>query len=84
MCYKFILGSFIIIFVIVVWGIVIKGWYLYELGGVFIVWGVVVVILGKFFVDEVVNKFIEGVFDFVIIVVLIGVVCGIVLILEDG
>ncbi|MEM6511208.1 MAG: YfcC family protein, partial [Pseudomonadota bacterium] len=45
--HKLVLGSFIITLAIAVWGIATKGWYLYELGGVFIAWGVVVAILGK-------------------------------------
>ena len=82
--HKLILGTFIITLAIAVWGIATKGWYLYELGGVFIAWGVIVAILGKLSADEAANKFIEGVSDLVTTAVLIGVARGIALILEDG
>lgn len=82
--HKLILGSFIITLAIAVWGIATRQWYLDELGGVFIAWGVVVAILGKLSADEAANKFIEGVSDLVMTAVLIGVARGIALILEDG
>lgn len=82
--HKLILGSFIITLAIAVWGIATKGWYLYELGGVFIAWGAVVAVLGKLSADETANRFIEGVSDLVTTAILIGVARGIALILEDG
>ncbi|WP_419147571.1 YfcC family protein [Pseudoalteromonas 'SMAR'] len=82
--HKLILSSFIITLGVAVWGIATKGWYLYELGGVFIAWGIVIAILGKLSADEAANRFIEGVSDLVTTAILIGVARGIALILEDG
>lgn len=82
--HQMILGSFIITLVIAIWGISTKGWYLTQLGGVFIAWGAVVAVLGKLSADETANRFIEGVSDLVSTAILIGVARGIALVLEDG
>ncbi len=82
--HRTILLTFIVTLVCAVWGIATQGWYLYELGGLFIAWGVVISILGKLSADEAANRFIEGVSDLVTTAVLIGVARGIALILEDG
>lgn len=82
--HQLILGSFLVTLTIAVWGIATQGWYLYELGGVFVAWGAVVAILGKLSADETAERFIEGVSDLVTTAILIGVARGIALILEDG
>ncbi|ATC94446.1 YfcC family protein [Pseudoalteromonas tunicata] len=82
--HKLILSSFILVLCIAVWGIATQGWYLYELGGVFIAWGALIAILGRLSADETAERFIEGVSDLVTTAILIGVARGIALILEDG
>ncbi|CCQ12591.1 Arginine/ornithine antiporter ArcD [Pseudoalteromonas luteoviolacea B = ATCC 29581] len=82
--HQIILGSFIIALCIAVYGIASQGWYLYELGGVFIAWGVFTAIVGKLSADDTAVEFINGVSDLVTTAVLIGVARGIALILEDG
>ena len=82
--HKLILSSFILVLCIAVWGIATQGWYLYELGGVFIAWGALISILGRLSADETAERFIEGVSDLVTTAILIGVARGIALILEDG
>ncbi|MDK1286436.1 YfcC family protein [Pseudoalteromonas umbrosa] len=79
-----VLFSFIITLCIAVWGIATKGWYLYELGGLFVAWGVVIAVIGKLSADETAERFIDGVSELVTTAVLIGVARGIALILEDG
>lgn len=82
--HKLILAGLIATIVTTVWGISQKGWYLYELGAVFIVWGVFSAIVGKLSADEAANRFIEGVKDLATTAVLIGIARGIALIMEDG
>ncbi|MBQ4878979.1 YfcC family protein [Pseudoalteromonas luteoviolacea] len=79
-----VLFSFIVTLCIAVWGIATKGWYLYELGGLFVAWGVVIAVIGKLSADETAERFIDGVSELVTTAVLIGVARGIALILEDG
>ncbi|MCF6442499.1 TIGR00366 family protein [Pseudoalteromonas luteoviolacea] len=79
-----VLFSFIVTLCIAVWGIATKGWYLYQLGGLFVAWGVVIAVIGKLSADETAERFIDGVSELVTTAVLIGVARGIALILEDG
>ena len=67
-----------------VYGISTFGWYLYELGAVFILWGMFSAIVGQLSADTAANKFIEGVKDLATTAILIGIARGIALIMEDG
>jgi uncharacterized ion transporter superfamily protein YfcC len=82
--HKFILFGLVATVGTSVWGISEKGWYLSELGAMFILWGVFTAIVGKLSADEASNKFIEGVQDLATTAILIGVARGIALIMEDG
>ncbi|MBD1583759.1 YfcC family protein [Pseudoalteromonas sp. S16_S37] len=82
--HQLILMSFIVTLAVAVWGIATLHWYLYELGGLFIAWGILISILGKLSADDAAHKFIDGVSDLVTTAILIGVARGIALILEDG
>ncbi len=82
--HKLILASFVGALAIAVAGIATQGWYLYELGAVFIAWGMVTAILGGLSADTAANKFIEGTSELVMTAVLIGVARGIALVMEDG
>ncbi|MBT1063636.1 TIGR00366 family protein [Bowmanella sp. Y26] len=82
--HQLILLGFVAALVTAVWGIATKGWYLYELGGVFIAWGMFTTVVGKIEVDVAADRFIEGVKDLATTAMLIGVARGIALILEDG
>ncbi|WP_395373420.1 YfcC family protein [Marinicella sp. W31] len=82
--HKLILFGLIATIVTAVWGISQKGWYLYELGAMFILWGIFTVIVGKLGANTAADKFIEGVQELATTAILIGVARGIALIMEDG
>ncbi|TQV66977.1 YfcC family protein [Exilibacterium tricleocarpae] len=82
--HKLILFGLAAVIVISVWGISQQGWYLYELGAVFIAWGIFTAIVGRLSGDTAANEFIVGVKDLASTAVLIGVARGIALIMEDG
>ena len=82
--HKLILFGLVATICVAVWGISTKGWYLYELGAVFICWGILTAIVGQLDADTAANKFIEGVQDLATTAILIGVARGIALIMEDG
>ncbi len=79
-----ILGGLIFTIIAAVWGISQKGWYLYELGAIFILWGIFTTIVGRLSADDAANRFIEGVKDLTTTALLVGVARGIALIMEDG
>lgn len=82
--HKLILFGLAAVIAIAVWGISQKGWYLYELGAVFIAWGIFTAIVGRLNSDTAANEFIVGVKDLASTAMLIGVARGIALIMEDG
>ncbi len=82
--HRLILFGLVATIVVAVWGISEKGWYLYELGAMFIIWGVFAAVVGKLSADMAANKFIEGVQELATTAILIGVARGIALIMEDG
>ncbi|MBB6523192.1 YfcC family protein [Pseudoteredinibacter isoporae] len=82
--HKLILLGLIATIATAVWGISEKGWYLYQLGAMFILWGLFTIIVGKLSADEAANKFIEGVQELATTAILVGVARGIALIMEDG
>ncbi|MCG7560980.1 MULTISPECIES: TIGR00366 family protein [Pseudoalteromonas] len=82
--HQMILFGLVATIITAVWGISQKGWYLYELGAVFISWGIFTTLVGQIGADRAANEFIEGVKDLATTAILIGVARGIALIMEDG
>ena len=82
--HKLILFGLVGTIITAVWGISQQGWYLYELGALFIMWGLFTIVVGKLDADTAANQFIEGVKDLASTAMLIGVARGIALIMEDG
>ncbi len=82
--HKAILFGLIATIVVAVWGISQKGWYLYQLGALFICWGIFTAVIGKLSADDAADRFIEGVKDLATTAMLVGVARGIALIMEDG
>jgi uncharacterized ion transporter superfamily protein YfcC len=84
MRHKLILFGFVATIVVAIWGISQKGWYLYELGAIFICWGLFAAIAGKLSADTAAERFIDGVKELATTAILIGIARGIALIMEDG
>ncbi|MFC3094884.1 YfcC family protein [Alteromonas sediminis] len=84
MRHKSILFGLVATVVIAVWGISQQGWYLYELGAMFIIWGIFTAVVGQLNASDAAEKFIEGVKDLATTAMLVGVARGIALIMEDG
>ncbi|WP_371193316.1 YfcC family protein [Glaciecola sp. SC05] len=82
--HQLILFGLVASIVTAVWGISQRGWYLYELGAVFIFWGMFTAVIGKLSADTAADRFIEGVKDLATTAILIGIARGIALIMEDG
>jgi len=84
LAHKLILLGLVATIIAAIWGISQKGWYLYELGALFILWGLFTAIVGKLSADKAAEKFIEGVKELASTALLVGVARGIALIMEDG
>lgn len=79
-----ILALFVATIAVVVWGIAVWHWYLYELGAAFLVFGVASAIIGRISTDETAERFINGAMELVPTALLIGFARCIALIMEDG
>ena len=84
LAHKLILFGLVATIVAAVWGISQRGWYLYELGALFILWGLFTAVVGRLSADTAAEQFIEGVKELATTAILVGVARGIALIMEDG
>lgn len=82
--HKLILAGLVVTIAVAVWGISQYGWYLYELGAIFILWGVFTTLVGRLSADDAAEQFIVGVKDLAGTAMVIGLARGIALIMEDG
>lgn len=82
--HKLILFGLVATIISAVWGISQKGWYLNELGAMFILWGIFTAVIGRLDANTAAIQFIEGVKDLATTAMLVGVARGIALIMEDG
>jgi len=82
--HKLILFGLVATIVTAVWGISQNDWYLYELGAMFILWGIFTAVIGRLDANTAATQFIEGVKDLATTAMLVGVARGIALIMEDG
>jgi uncharacterized ion transporter superfamily protein YfcC len=82
--HKLVLAGLVGTIAMAVWGISQYGWYLYELGAIFILWGIFTAAVCRLSPNTAAIKFIEGVQDLATTAILIGVARGIALIMEDG
>lgn len=82
--HKIILFGLVAAIAAAVWGISQRGWYLYELGAIFILWGALTAVVGQLGADEAAERFIDGIKDLATTAILIGIARGIALIMEDG
>jgi len=82
--HKLVLFGLLATIAVAVWGISQEGWYLYELGAMFILWGLFTAIVNKLNPNVAADQFIEGVKDLATTAMLVGIARGIALIMEDG
>ncbi len=69
---------------VMVWGILAKHWFIYEIGGVFLAMGVFSGIVGRLSGDEIGKAFVEGAKDMVNAALIIGTARAILIVAQDG
>lgn len=82
--HKLVLALFVLVLGLLVWGIQTHGWYLTELSGLFLGFGLVTIVIAQIPSETAANKFIEGAAELTGTALLIGFARSIALILEDG
>lgn len=81
---QFILSGFIVALGLIVWGILAKGWYMTEIGAVFLGLGLYAGIVSKMNQKEIAENFVKGCSEFVYAAVIIGLARGILVIAQNG
>lgn len=81
---KLIILGFIVCLGTMVWGIMTHGWYMIEIGALFVALGLFAGIVAGFSQKEISESFVAGCADFVYAAVIIGLARGILVILENG
>lgn len=81
---RLILATFILALAIVAWGLVTRGWYMAEIGAVFLACGLVSGAIAKMGPSEIAEHFVDGCKDFVYAAFVIGLTRGILVIAEQG
>lgn len=81
---KAIIAVFILGLAVMVYGIVTQGWYMTEIGALFLALGLITGIIARFGVNEMCEAFVSGCADFVYAAVIIGLANSILVILQNG
>ncbi|SCH44804.1 MULTISPECIES: YfcC family protein [unclassified Romboutsia] len=82
--HKFILLTFAIAIGVIVWGVLDKGFWISEIGAVFLAVGFISGVLGKLSLDQMANAFIEGAKGMIGPAIMIGFARGIMIIAENA
>lgn len=81
---KAVIAVFILGLAVMVYGIVAQGWYMTEIGALFLAVGLVTAVIARFGVNEICEAFVAGCADFVYAAVIIGLANSILVILQNG
>ena len=81
---RIILVAFVIALGVVTWGLVTRGWYMAEIGAVFLACGLLSGVVAKMGASTIAEHFVEGCMDFVYAAFVIGLTRGILVIAEQG
>jgi uncharacterized ion transporter superfamily protein YfcC len=73
-----------IIFALVLYAIQVKGWWLNEMSGGFLLMGIVAIIVSRIPLTEAVKSFVKGMEEMIVAALVVGFANGIRVVLEDG
>ena len=81
---KLALLAFVLTFAIMIWGIMVPGWWFEELSVLFMVSGVVIGIIGGIGEKNIVREFVNGAADLVGVALILGVARAVTILLDNG
>lgn len=79
-----IIIAFVLALAVISWGLITRGWYMVEIGSVFLALGLFSGIVGRMSVSGMADNFVEGCKEFVYAAVVIGLARGILVVAENG
>jgi len=81
---KIILLIFALAFVVMIYGVSVKGWWMGEISGVFLAASILVGLIARMSEEELTSTFIDGARDLLGVALIIGIARGIVVIMDNG
>ena len=81
---KLVLGYVVFIVVLLVWGVISKGWYFNEIAGLFLIMGVIGGFIGGMKPSELAKCYVEGLKDITFGALVIGLSRGILIVMKEG
>ena len=81
---KAILIMFVAGMALIIWGLVVQGWYMNEISGIFLAMGLLSGIIAGMSEKEIAAEFVNGLADFAFSAVVVGLARGILVIAEGG
>lgn len=81
---KIALIIFVLMFAVMIWGLMAKGWWFTELAELFIVGGILIGIVGGLSEKEIAREFVNGAADLTGVALILGVARAVTIILDNG
>ncbi len=82
--HKWVLFIFLAGLIVLVFGVIVYGWYIAEISAVFFATGIVVGIVGRLTVNEITDSFLQGAKDLMATAIIIALARGILIIATEG
>lgn len=81
---RLIIVAFVLALAVISWGLITRGWYMVEIGTVFLALGLFAGVVNKMSVTNMAENFVEGCKEFVYAAVVIGLARGILVVADNG
>ncbi|WP_067706061.1 YfcC family protein [Erwinia sp. ErVv1] len=81
---KVILVLFAVAFAVMIYGVAVRGWWMAEISGVFLVAAIVIGLVARMSEKELSSTFIDGARDLLGVALIIGIARGIVVVMDNG
>ncbi|WP_391116793.1 YfcC family protein [Psychrobacillus sp. L3] len=82
--HKWILSIFLLNFVVLIFGVIKLGWYITEIASLFLLFGIIIGVVGKLSPNKMADSFIDGAKDLIGGALIIGFAQAILVVIQDG
>lgn len=82
--HKLILSIFLLNFVVLIFGVIKFGWYITEIASLFLLFGIIIGVIGKLSPNEMADSFIDGAKELIGGALIIGFAQAILVVIQDG
>lgn len=82
--HKWILSIFLLNFIVLIFGVIKFGWYITEIASLFLLFGIIMGVVGKLSPNQMADSFIDGAKDLIGGALIIGFAQAILVVIQDG